>query len=177
MNSEKTVAEYADDLTKYFKAGDANAMRELSNETMDRAAFAEDRTLVSISLVSYALGKLLSKPHLLKIEQWADFKAHILADFEKKEPLDKVLDHIKQEITAFDADVGNYLVDVIQKARIKQASRAYAMGLSLSKAAELTGADTTELLSYVGATKIHDRPFTQTKPVIERFAATKKVFE
>jgi len=36
------------------------------------------------------------------------------------------------------------------------ASSAYAFGLSLGSAADLTGADSKELMQYIGATKIHD---------------------
>ena len=91
------------------------------------------------------------------------------------ENIDKSLDIAIKDIQDFDKEAGNYIQDVIYKARVKQASRAYALGLSLGKAAELTGVEKSFLLSYIGVTKIHDMPFTQSKPAIERYKYLKEV--
>jgi hypothetical protein len=116
----------------------------------------------------------MTKPHLFGSDQWKKFKAHILEDLRRKMDMEKILSEIQEDISSYDVDVGNYARDVIEKSRIKQASRAYALGISIKQASELTGADLSALLDYVGATKIHDRPFTKSKNVMERYNAAKK---
>ena len=170
------VEEFAEKLRKQFKAHDTMALKELSNQAIERAILTENKALVNVSLVSYSLSKLLSKPHLLKEEQWKDFEGHILEELSRKVPPEKVLEGMIRDITDFDRSTGNYLTDLIGKARVKQASRAYALGLSLGRAAELTGADKTNLLDYVGMTRIHERPFTKSRTVEQRFKNIKKLF-
>ena len=63
----------------------------------------------------------------------------------------------------------------MHKARIKQASRAYSMGLSLGEAASLTGANKTQLLRYIGSTKIHDQIRESRKKAIDRYNDLKKL--
>ncbi len=45
---------------------------------------------------------------------------------------------------------------IFDKGTVKMASTAYALGVSIGKSAELTGADAKEVQMYIGTTKIHD---------------------
>lgn len=168
------IDEYFAKLSEHFGRNEEMELRELSNQAIEEATMSQNKTLVDISIVSYALGKLMTKPHLFRSEQWQTFKAHILEELGKKTEMGKILTEIIEDISSFDIDLGNYARDVIEKSRIKQASRAYALGISLKQASELTGVDLNELLDYIGATKIHDRPFTKSKNVAERYGAAKK---
>ncbi|MCK4327341.1 MAG: hypothetical protein KAW41_02585 [Candidatus Diapherotrites archaeon] len=170
-------------LRKAFKAKNLTALKRISNQAIERAALTEDPEMVNISLIAYALYKLLSKPHVLESEQWEAFVKDVDADLaegmalqEKGEAVGGLLEKdIINDINKIDASLGNYVQDVIKKARMKQASRIYAMGLSLDKAIALTGADRFQLMSYIGATVIHERPFTRTKSVVDRYQTTKKI--
>lgn len=170
------IEEFTEKMKKQFRSRDTMALKELSNQAIERAILTESRALVNVSLVSYSLSKLLSKPHLFREEQWKDFEGHILDELSRKVAPEKVLGDIIKDIADYDRSTGNYLTDLIDKARVKQASRAYALGLSLGRAAELTGADKTNLLDYVGMTRIHERPFTKSRSVEQRFKNIKKLF-
>ena len=172
-----------DKLRQAFRTKDITALKRISNQSIERAAMTEDYYLVNISLIAYALSKLLSKPHILESDQWEQFVADVDSDLaeamqmkEEDKPLEGILEKdIIQDISQIDASIGNYVQDIIEKSRIKQASRIYAMGLSLDKAISLTHADRFQLLTYIGSTVIHDRPFTRTKSVFDRYQNTKKI--
>ncbi|MFH0986996.1 MAG: hypothetical protein V1911_03000 [Candidatus Micrarchaeota archaeon] len=166
-----------------FDANDAFYLREQSNELIERAMITGDSHLVKLSLISYGLSKLVRKPHLMKSDEWGKFKSKMIDELKEavKEPntleqADRVLDSITEKISAFDKEMGNYMADVMQQARVKQASRVYSLGVSLSKAAELTGVQKNELFDYIGITKIHERPFTQTLDLKTRYKKAREVF-
>jgi len=174
-NVKELVDKYFARLIKGFENNQEMELREMSNQAIESAAISQDRTLVDISIVSYALAKLMTKPHLFKSEQWDEFKAHVLKELRKKKDLEEILKEIIEDVSRFDVDLGNYVSDVIEKTRIKQASRVYALGISLKRASDLTGVSLSALLDYIGATKIHDRPYTKSKSVMERYKTAKKV--
>jgi hypothetical protein len=171
---KKLIDKYFAELIVDFENDREMELRELSNNSMESAAIRQDKRMVDISTVAYALAKLMSKPHLFKSDQWNRFKAHILQELRAKKSMGEALKRIIEDVNSFDIDLGNYVRDIIEKARIKQASRAYALGISLKQASELTGANFSSLLDYVGATKIHDRPFTKSKSIVDRYKLTKK---
>ena len=170
--------EMLEKLRKAFRERDLPVLKKISNDAIETAAMTEDPGLVSLSLIAYALYKILSKPHFLDSERWAWFALEIdnhLADAQAKKA--GFEEEIIKDIMRFDESVGNYAFDIISQARIKQASRIYAMGLSMDKAIGLTGADRFEVLSYVGRTKIHDRPFTSNKSVVDRYKKLRELME
>ena len=171
-------------LRNAFKSRKASDLKKISNAAIEQAAMSEDRDMVSIPLISYCLYKLLSKEHMEKQESWNRFLENVDKDLDEAveiakrgEPLVGILEkEIIHDIAQIDDSYGNYAKDIVYKARIKQASRIYAMGISLSTAIALTGADKMESYGYVGTTKIHDRPFTSNKTVVDRLKHVRTVF-
>lgn len=168
-------------LSKALKERDALELKRLSNEFIERAAVEEDETLVDLSLIAYALYKMLSKLHFRERPEWDEFLRDVELDLEEaaklgdKADLKSILEKdIIRDIRELNESFGNYVSDVVDMARIKQASRIYARGLSLSKALAMTHADRFEVLQYIGETRIHDRPFTSTLSVVDRYRLAKK---
>ena len=181
--TEERVDRWLTELSRYLAENNALKLKDLSNHLIEQAVTTKDKRVVDMSLIAYGLSKLASKPHLVETKKWSQFKAHVLKHLAEeikkpatKEHLGKILKCVVKDVTDFDKEAGRYMIDIIQKARIKQASRVYAMGVSLSKAAEVTGADERELLRYIGTTKIHDQPYTKTRSVAERYNTVKKAF-
>lgn len=181
--SEKEIDRYFEKIISSLKAEDSFSLRDMSNKLIEKAVLLEDSRFVDMSLICYSLSKLMKKPHVLGLKRWGEVKRKLIKDLSeaKKKPetikeTDKILKIITADIFKFDKEAGNYLENVIDHARVKQASRAYALGLSLSKSASLTGVDKTRLLNYVGSTKIHDRHFVKTKSAKERYRTTKRIF-
>ena len=149
-----------------FESNDQVKLRQLSNDLIEEAALKSDKVLAQLSLIAYSLQKMLSKPHIIEAGKWQKIKSTILFSLKKasnelaKKDFDgfkKELDNISEKVFQVDASMGHYVANIYEKAKIKQASKAYAFGLSLMQAVNLTGAEEKELLSYIGATKIHDK--------------------
>ncbi len=181
---EKEADEYLDDLITAFSRSDSFWLRQLSNKLIEEAIVKDNPNLAKLSLIAYSLSKLTSKPHFTYSKNWEKFRRNLLILFatEKQEEntpkkMGELLENVISEIRSFDSEATNYIRDAIEKAKIKQASRAYAFGLSLSQAAELTGADKSSLMDYVGSTTIHDQPFTLSKPLKQRYKNAKEMLD
>jgi hypothetical protein len=141
------------------KKRDAMALRTISADANSEAATEGHRELILIALVDYALSKILSKIHYQQVDE--TFYAKIIKNFKdakagsKKETL-KNLEAIEDFVIRLDESEGNFQDTVMDKARVKKAANLYEKGLSLRRASELTGADSAQVLEYVGGSKIHE---------------------
>ena len=66
------------------------------------------------------------------------------------------LEKAENTLMELDRERGHFEETVIDKARVKKAAKLYYQGLSLRRAAELTGADPASLMSYIGVSRMHD---------------------
>ncbi len=158
-------------------------LKAIGNSAIRRAAIQDDRILAEISVISYALYKILSKDHFVKSSKWPKVEESIsgfmsksidAAERQDSEALKMHLRNALQSIEKIDSELSNYAENLREKAIVKQASTAYAMGLSLSQAASLTGADKKELQKYIGFTRIHDE-HPAKKGIAERLLVLKEV--
>ncbi|MFH1256437.1 MAG: hypothetical protein V1494_04025 [Candidatus Diapherotrites archaeon] len=148
-----------------FRENNVIDLKHLANDCIEDAAMQNDELFAQLSLIAYSLNKLSSKDHIVRNAKWGSAKNAILGLLEKCIAFLKAkkirefkaeLQGVSDKVRGIDETLGHYVENVFDKARVKQASTAYAFGLSLSSAAGLTGADKKELLNYIGTTKIHD---------------------
>jgi hypothetical protein len=161
-----------------FSKGHPAKLKQLSNQAIEEAMVTGDHDLVSISIASYALYKLLTKAHYHYSKKWPEFGKNVLQHLQeccqKEKEISLVLeDQLLKDIKALETTHGHFAQDLIERAKVKQASRAYAQGMSLTAAIELTGANKFQVHDYVGKTKIHDE--TPHQEVKKRFEHAKKV--
>jgi hypothetical protein len=182
--TEKMVDEYLELLVVNLENENAFELRKLSNNLIEAAMTSEDYRIVDMSLIAYAFSKIMEKPHFLENKNWPEFKKsmlyHLRTEEQKEQTIEDVphlLSDVLKHLDEYYNEAGNYATNVIEQARVKQASRLYALGVSLSKAADITHVGKNELLSYIGMTRIHDRPFTQTKRLIDRYKKARGVLE
>ncbi len=168
-----------------FSKNRGHGLKRLSNELIQSAVVDYDETMAELAIVAYSLNKLNSKEHIVNSEKWADAKKAIIesmdemanaveADNAKK--FSEILKEISHKVTEIDEELGNYVQNVYDKARVKMASNAYSLGLSLSQAAELTKANKKNLQSYIGHTLIHDR-IKEKRSIGDRVDKLKRIFE
>ncbi len=159
-----------------FQAKQAQDLKRLGNDSIEEAAVENDSELASLSVIAYSLYKILTKDHFLKSRVWPrlsqgignSLKKCLEAALKQNEAMyTKNLNNVISEIREIDDELGHFAKNIYEKAKVKQASTAYALGLSLSQAASLTGADRKELQMYIGTTRIHDEQHA-TKPIHER---------
>ncbi|MCD4740641.1 hypothetical protein K8R43_05660 [archaeon] len=169
-----------EDLKKAFIKGNTKQLKRISNNSLDQSVLNGNKKLVTISLVSYALYKMLTKSHYRHAEGWQQFSKVVIDHLERciqnPESIEEILgEKLVKDLAQMDEQHGRFLGDLIDKAKVKQASRAYSLGLSLSSAIELTGAERFKVYSYVGITKIHeDLP---SKGIAERYKYTESILE
>ena len=162
---KKLIGQLAE-LRQAFKKEKQFKLKALSTELIEEAALTNDYFKALMSLIAYSLYKLSSKEHIRKSPKWKPASSEVLLHLDKAIELlqnhdfrnaEQELHNAVEKISRADSEISNYAKGVFEKAKTKMASSAYAMGLSLSQAASLTGADKKELLNYIGITKMQDR--------------------
>jgi len=140
-------------------------LRGLGNRLIREASVENNYGKAELGVISYALHKIETKQHFVNNPKWGMVRGAIAkhlesAIFAAKQQNEKLLlDSLKgvvKSIVGIDDELGNYATGIYEKAKVKQASLAYSYGLSISQAADLTGADKKELQSYIGFTTMHD---------------------
>ena len=148
-----------------FINNDVSALKNISNEVLKHAVIKTDKHLAEVAVLGYALMKISSKNHIIKSRSWESAKNKIALHIDKtrlslsdsnKLSFEKEVIRLHESVMAVDSQLGYYVMNTVAKARLKLASSAYALGLSLGSASDLTGADKKELMAYIGATTIHD---------------------
>ncbi len=139
-------------IEKALREEDDRKLREAAKELIYRAVETYDKHLASLAVIAYALSKLVSKVHVRRDPRWREYKEALLNALERELPPERIVGMI----ASLDEEMGNFVRSIVDKARVKMASDAYAAGLSLRAAAELTGADVNDLIDYIGKTTIHD---------------------
>jgi len=168
---------------KLFRKGDILQLRGLSNRLIREASVEDNLAKAELGVIAYALHKLETKNHITSNPKWHKIRKNIFINFEgaiysinnnQNEQFFKKLKKIILDINKIDADLGNFAQGIYEKSKVKQASLAYSYGLSISKAAEITGADKKELQSYIGFTTMHDEENEQ-KSIKQRVSELKNV--
>ncbi len=177
--------EFIKELENAFEQRNMTRLKDISNKAIEKASMTSEKELVYISIIAYALYKLLSKIHFQETEKWGKFLEDVRKDLKESVRMSKEERDLKgilkkdviRDIYEIDENYGNYARNIVDHIKVKQASRAYAMGLSFDKAASLTGADLFKLYSYIGTTNIPDMKHSVSKKAEKRYRETKKLFE
>ncbi len=174
----KTIRILIDHSIDALKRKDALALRRVSADALSEAAIEGHRELILLALVDYALSKILSKTHYSNLS--GDFFTTVEQHFRdaragEKDDTIMHLEQIEDMVIKLDKEKGNYEANLIEKAKIKKASKLYEQGFSLRRASEMTGADPVEVLSYIGTSKIHE--FRGHGKNAERLRIAREVFK
>ncbi|MFH1126244.1 MAG: hypothetical protein V1703_03895, partial [Candidatus Altiarchaeota archaeon] len=112
--------------------------------------------------------KLFSKVHYRdKVDKVADQAIEYL----QQEDFEGVL----KAIDDFDKKHSFFEGSLTEKGRVKIASRLYSSGLSIAQAAELLNVSVSNLLDYVGVTKVQEESRTMT--ATERLKIARSLFK
>lgn len=161
--------EFLERIESAFDAQNSFDLKEISNDAGKIAVSSFDKSAAKIAVLAYSLSKMVSKEHIIKNTSWTEAKKHIfdllheasaLLRKNKHDEFSKKLELLEKIVKKADQQMGNYVRNLWDKAKIKISSTAYAQGLSLSQAAELVDANKAELQNYIGITKIHDEEKT-----------------
>ncbi|MDD4877993.1 MAG: hypothetical protein PHO02_03075 [Candidatus Nanoarchaeia archaeon] len=182
---KKVMLESLEEAQGAFAAIDSNKLKSISDYTLHYAGIFQDSYSVSVAIIIYSLAKIVEKKKIRSDKDWTRFKAETLRNLKEakaaleKEKLDIYLAELKEllaSIGKIDATFGTYVTEAIEKAKIKKGFAVYAHGLSVGRAAELMGVSPWELMDYLGQTKLVDEMPMLTKPISDRLAAARKIF-
>lgn len=173
------------DSIKAIKKQNLQKLREASNKAINLSSVSQDKYSISISVILYALFKIMEKKHYLQSENYPQIRKTILSELNisrnalrknKTYILSKSLRKITKELERLDKQAGKFMQEAIESSKIKKAYGLYSSGISTGKAAQLLGISKWDLQPYLGKTRESENPYSQSRPTSERIKIAKGIF-
>jgi len=164
-NGYDSLSEIISKLINLIIKKDIDEIHVLESQTLEIAVTKDDRDYSSLCIIMYGLRKMMSKGHINTNEVWKKAENNILNELKncsfdlnssKINDFRQTIKYIEDEIRKTDKELGHYINQIIDDARIKLASSAYAYGLSASQASDLFSISKDQLMNFVGVTKMPD---------------------
>ncbi|MFQ5406353.1 MAG: hypothetical protein ACE5DI_04310 [Candidatus Micrarchaeia archaeon] len=176
--SRKAIA-----LAKILKKGKISALKDFGDNCSELAFLREDDRFVDLTVVAYASAKFFEKPYIRHSPQWRVLVKKISKSLEKSAGLikkdesffEREIESVIDDVKGLSKVLGRFLVNYVDKARIKAATQMYAHGASLGKAAELAQVNKQDLAFYIGQTTLSEK--YQTISVRQRLGKTEELFK
>lgn len=177
---QKDLNKLIDGLAKH----DDQAMRDLSSKMVRETSRIHDQDLISLTIISYSLSKIIQKRYYREGRRWPSFLGRVMDNLARAserlqsgdiKAMRESFRTVFNAMVELDAEVGHHVNWVIEKAKIKKASTLYAIGFSIGMSAKLTGASMWEVMDYAGKTKIVDEEKV-TRSISSRLELARKVF-
>ncbi|MEM2137608.1 MAG: hypothetical protein QW568_00795 [Candidatus Anstonellaceae archaeon] len=167
-----------------LKERDVRAMRKINDRCIEETAIKFSQHTYLFALISYVLSKIMSKPRYFAQKKSKAILSNVAMLLSACERSAKEADYnellscqnrILTAIEKMDESDRRFVKGILTKGKLKIASTLYAQGISLGSAAEMTGTDKRELLSYAGQTMMFDR-LKEKKGIEERMKELRGLF-
>ena len=182
---QKIKALLKDIIKKVIKAvqkQDSLYLRKISNYSLHNASVYQDQNSVAIAVITYALSKIIERPHK-KIRDLPYFWKELAKELDEarlfideENVYKNIIKDIFNKISKIDEKLALYIEEVIDKARITKGSKIYEHGISLARAAEILGVSEWELMNYVGKTRMIDQEPEAGLSVHQRLGLARALF-
>lgn len=148
-----------------FKAKREKKLRKLKDDFLNEAIIRNSKLFFELSVTSYVLSKILSKPKFL-VDRYKDELQQIEKKLRKfrdgvgkksDEQFLVILNEIYNTVKTMEEEDKRFFRDLISKGRIKMTATMYAKGVSVGVACEMGEVDQQEMLDYAGETMMFDR--------------------
>lgn len=163
-----------------YKTKNIKRIKTVEKRCTEELVLGFDRDLFNTALLCFMIIKLLAKeryskhPYIVKVDQYfGNLRDHI-----KEQDyigMRRVVNKMIKLINTLDEADKKYINELAYNGRVKIGAKLYSQGLSLSRAAQLTGADKFDILSYVGKTLMADRVKTY-KSISQRIKEIEDIF-
>ena len=169
-------------LLKNFERASHRRLRKMSERLMRELIPHYSNRRFAITLLAYVLAKIVSKPRLIGPEHKKDLDKISNSLDELAECIDacddklfeKTFENVKQKIKNLERSDPRFLLNMINKGKLKIGATMYAQGLSLGTASKLTGIDKHDIQSYAGKTYMVDR-VKEEKTIFERLNIARRL--
>jgi hypothetical protein len=156
----KDILSVLDQAIAAVQAEDHHSLGELSNHIIHDASIFQDDDSVSVAVLIYALSKVTQRScderkscaFLQPVLVQARDALAQARDDEYRANIRRLL----EEIRKIDGQLRLYITQVLEKARVKKASKLHEHGISIARTAELLGVSQWELQDYIGKTTISE---------------------
>jgi len=178
----KTLFEYAPRILAAFKKRSQRRLRKLNDYVLKEAAIEPNKLNFHLSIISYVLAKIVSKPRFLRrecepmlaeIENALEKLVRRMGRADENEILG-IFSEVEKAVSHLDERDPRFVTGLIEKGRLKMAATFYAQGMSLGVAADMTGMEKQEILDYAGQTMMFDR-LEEEKSITERMKTARQL--
>lgn len=164
---------------KSLKQEKHQELSEISNHIIHDASIFQDDDSLSVAVLTYALSKIVqrccekgiaySDVVLMLQRASSSLRRDDLREY------NSAMQDIFKFISKIDSRLKLYIQEVIDKARIKKASKLNEHGLSIGRTAAMLGITQWELVGYISKSKIE--PMKEVVTVKERLKTAREIFE
>lgn len=164
----------------------ATPLKELSDQTIHAASTSGDPDNITVAVIVYSIGKILSRPDYKSLKGYSAFKKIVgkslkcaIKDIQNDNDKDFRKDFIviRKAINKVSGKLRKYIESVFKKAEISKASRIYEHGISAERTSKLLGITLYDLQNYAGETGISEVPLNQTIKVNDRIKMVEDLFK
>jgi hypothetical protein len=184
---EKKVTNVKNDAAAVLNAFRKRNQRKLRklNDALLRALVPNfSKSLFELTVLSYVLSKITSKPRFLGKEYEQKMFAieskieRLIREYHGKseEEIAQMFVDIEKAIKDLESGDPRFIVDLITKGNLKVAATVYAQGISLGVASDLTGMNKQDILDYAGKTMMFDR-VKEEKTIQDRMQVARRLVQ
>ena len=140
--------------------------KDLSNQTVHSACNYQDSASITISVLVYALSKLIEREDYNKVRNWDAFVKKFNSIFDlaikaisdnNQNKYEEYIEMARKSLESQSINLKQYIQDVLKKAAINKGSKIYEHGLSLEHTAKLLGTTQWELSEYIGQKSLNPK--------------------
>ena len=174
---KKDILNVIEQTLSIIKSGNLFKLRELSDHVIHNAAVFQDKDSITIAVTIYSMSKIYKNVKDLDnmiVSHLSNAKEYLgKGNFNQYE---KEIKNMVKDITEKDEKTKFYIMEVLERAQIKKASKMFEHGISLGQVADALGVSLWELMDYVGKTRIVDK-FEQKTNVIDKLKFARGLFK
>ena len=164
-----------------FEKRNQKKLRKINDDVLKETVISFTKLAYELAVISYVLSKIISKPRFLAKENEGKMQAieKSISELAKAANDTETLEKCKTimgAIKLLERDDARFIIDLVSKGRLKVAATAYAQGVSLGIASEMTGMDKQEIMDYAGKTMMFDR-VKDEKGIEERLTYARKLIK
>ena len=168
-------------LTKDFEKKSISRLKHISRKLMRELAINYSKKRFAVTLLAYVLYKIVSKQRMIEnkqkevsniIKSLNQFSNCI--DTCNDKTFERMFEQVKTNIKNLEKRDPRYLLNIINKGKLKIGATIYAQGFSLGRASELTGIDIHDIQNYAGKTYMFDR-VKEEKTIFERLNIARRI--
>ncbi len=149
-------------ISRSYLARSVKELRKTEDICVYNLGLTRDKRYFTLGVLAYSLSKLVSKPrywaevfesYIKSLDELTQRAKHIGNDAEVMRLAEEML----AVVVEWDSTDRRFARNVVQKARLKMASKLYSQGFSLKTTVELTGCEESDLMLFIGNTLFADR--------------------